>query len=331
MHYLGSKRKLIPFIADTIHDVVGTDLSQITLCDIFAGTGIVGCAFKTGVQEVIANDMEVYAYILNRNYIGNHEVIPDSQKYIDDLNQLPLVDDGFIFQNYCRGGGTDRQYFSDHNGKKIDTLRQGIESLKQSDSIDDNLYYFLLASLLESADELANTTSHYTAYLKNLDSRAQKTLVLEPAPFEVNDNTHRVFNENANTLIKQVSGDILYLDPPYNNRQYGGDYHLLNTIAIYDNFVPNGKTGRRNYQRSAWGSRRKVEKEFDDLLANAQFKYIFLSYSNEGMMSPKTIESIMSKYGRYSVAATEHKRFKSSAGTHKATKTMEYLHILELK
>ena len=209
MHYLGSKRKLIPFIADTIHDVVGTDLSQITLCDIFAGTGVVGRAFKTSVQEVISNDMEVYAYILNRNYIGNHEVISDCQQYIDDLNQLPLVDDGFIFQNYCRGGGTDRQYFSYYNGQKIDTLRQGIESLKQSGNIDDNLYYFLLASLLESADEFANTTSHYTAYLKNLDSRAQKTLVLEPAPFEVNDNTHRVFNENANTLIKQIAAAFL--------------------------------------------------------------------------------------------------------------------------
>jgi len=330
MHYLGSKKKLIPFIQDTVRNVVGTDLSQITLCDMFAGTGIVGRRFKTSVEEVISNDLEFYAYVLNRNYIGNHEVISGCQQYIDDLNQLPLVQDGFIFKNYCRGGGTDRQFFSDHNGKKIDTLRQGIESLKQISSIDDDLYYFLLASLIESADKVANVTAHFTAYLKSLDQKAQKPLVLEPAPFEVNDNTHRVFNENANTLIKQITGDILYLDPPYGNRQYGGDYHLLNTIAIYDNFVPSGKTGRRDYQRSTWASRRTVEKELDDLLAHAQFKYIFLSYNNEGTMSPKTIESIMSKYGRYDFVSTEYKRFKSSSGVHKASKTTEYLHILEM-
>jgi adenine-specific DNA-methyltransferase len=330
MHYLGSKKKLIPFIQDTVRNVVGTDLSQITLCDMFAGTGIVGRRFKTSVEEVISNDLEFYAYVLNRNYIGNHEVISGCQQYIDDLNQLPLVQDGFIFKNYCRGGCTDRQFFSDHNGKKIDTLRQGIESLKQISSIDDDLYYFLLASLIESADKVANVTAHFTAYLKSLDQKAQKPLVLEPAPFEVNDNTHRVFNENANTLIKQITGDILYLDPPYGNRQYGGDYHLLNTIAIYDNFVPSGKTGRRDYQRSTWASRRTVEKELDDLLAHAQFKYIFLSYNNEGTMSPKTIESIMSKYGRYDFVSTEYKRFKSSSGVHKASKTTEYLHILEM-
>ena len=220
-------------------------------------------------------------------------------------------------------------YFSDLNGQKIDTIRQGIEQLRPT--IDDNLYYFLLASLLESADSVANTTAHFTAFLKHLTPTAQKPLILQPAHFEINENTHQVFNENANTLIEQISGDILYLDPPYNNRQYGGDYHLLNTIALYDNFVPNGKTGRREYQRSAWASRRQVEKQFVDLLSHAQFKYIFMSYSNEGVMPPETIESIMSQYGRYDCVSTEYKRFKSSSGIHKSTKTTEYIHILEMR
>ena len=331
LQYLGSKRKLLPFIQNTICNVVGTDLSQTTFCDLFAGTGIVGRTFKTSVNEVIANDLEYYAYVLNRNYIGNHEAIPDCQRYIDDLNHLPLVHDGFIFRNYCLGGGTGRQYFSDHNGKKIDTVRQGIESLRKTGTVDDDLYYFLLASLLESADTVANITSHYTAFLKHLDPKAQKPLVLAPAHFEANENTHRVYNENANTLIRHISGDILYLDPPYNSLQYGGDYHLLNTIALYDDYIPSGKTGRRVYQRSSWASRRKVEEELDDLLAHAHFKYVFLSYSNEGLMSPETIKRIMSKYGHYDFVSTEYKRFKSDKSVHKTNKTTEYIHVLEVR
>ena len=168
MHYLGSKRKLIPFIKDTIHRVVGTDLSAKTLCDLFAGTGTVGRTFKTLTKQIIANDLEYYAYVLNRNYIGNHTEISDNQKYIDELNQLPLIDTGFIYNNYCPGGGSGRMYFSDDNGKKIDTLRQGIEALNNTGTINDNLYYFLLASLLEDADKVANNTAVYCSYLKHL-------------------------------------------------------------------------------------------------------------------------------------------------------------------
>ena len=195
--------------------------------------------------------------------------------------------------------------------------------------MDDDLYFFLLASLIESADVVSNTTALYTAYLKQLIPDAQKPFILEPASFETTKNTHRVFNENANDLIKKISGDILYLDPPYTARQYGGDYHLLNTIGCYDNFIPAGKTGRREYQRSAWSSSKSAENQLDDLLKHAQFKYTFMSYNNEGLLPPATIKSTMSKYGKYNVATTEYKRFKSSAGIHKANTTTEFIHILE--
>ena len=150
-----------------------------------------------------------------------------------------------------------------------------------------------------------------------------------PASFKNSQNSHQVFNEDANNLIKRISGDILYLDPPYNNRQYSSAYHLLNTIALYDVFVPNGITGRRTYNRSNWSSSRSVEKELDTLLHNAKFQYIFLSYNNEGLMSPKTIESIMSKYGHYDCTSTEYKRYKSNKTVHKKNRTTEFIHILE--
>jgi len=328
LKYLGSKKKLIPFLEKTIKSVVGNDLTQMIFCDLFAGSGIVGRSFKSSVKEIISNDLEYYAYVINRNSVGNNEPIADSQYFIDILNHLPLERKGFIYQNYCPGGGSGRMYFSDHNGKKIDAIRKWIEWLRKL-GIDDDLIFFLLASLIESSDAVSNTTALYTAYLKQFDPKAQQSLVLEPAHFETTNNTHRVFNENANDLIKKISGDILYLDPPYTARQYGGDYHLLGTIARYNTFIPSGITGRCDYKRSAWASSKSAEGQLDDLLKQAQFKYIFMSYNNEGLMPPATIKSVMSKYGKYDVASTEYKRFKSSAGVHKSNTTTEYLHILE--
>jgi len=334
MNYIGSKFRLSSFIKDTICGVTGEDLSQKVFCDLFAGTGIIGRTFKANTKKIIANDLEYYSYVLNKNYIENHVAIPDKQEYIDGLNRLPLVDTGFIYRHYCLGGGSSRQYFSDYNGKKIDTIRQRIETWKQTGEIDENLYYFLLASLLESADKLANTASVYGAYLKHLKKTAQKELFLEPAEFEVNDNTHEVFNEDSSTLIKRIEGDILYLDPPYNARQYGANYHMLNTIAKYDDFVPHGKTGLRKYQKSGWCSRSKVENEFDNLLKNTNFPYVFLSYNNEGLMLMETIRKIMSRYGHYDLAATNYQRFKADRDdnrNHKADSTEEFVHILEMR
>jgi adenine-specific DNA-methyltransferase len=332
MNYIGSKYKLINFVKDTICRVADKNLSTKIFCDLFAGTGIVGRAFKTETRGIIANDVEYYSYVLNKNYIENHTDIPGKQEYLDELNRLPLIDTGFIYRNYCLGGGSDRQYFSDYNGKKIDTIRQRIETWKKTGRINDNLYFFLLASLLESADKLANTASVYGAYLKHLKRSAQKELVLEPADFTVNDNVHQVFNEDGNALIKKIEGDILYLDPPYNARQYGANYHMLNTIAKYDDFVPNGKTGLRKYQRSVWCRAGKVANEFDDLLKNAKFRYIFLSYNNEGLMPMETIKKMMSKYGRYDLASIDYQRFKADRDdnrNHKADKTEEFIHVLE--
>ncbi len=331
MNYIGSKYKLSDFINTTIRSVVGNDLSDKVFCDIFAGTGIVGRNFKKSVKKVIANDFEYYSYVLNRNYIGNHKPIPNKEKYIDILNKIEPVE-GFIYKNYCLGSGSGRQYFSDYNGKKIDAVRQQIEKWKNYNEISENLYFFLLASLLESADKVANTASVYGAFLKHLKKSAQKELYIEPADFFINDNEHQVFNEDSNQLIKRIEGDILYLDPPYNTRQYGANYHLLNTIALYDNFEPKGKTGLRNYKKSQYCSKRSVKNAFEELIKNASFKYIFLSYNNEGLMSVKEVEEIMSKYGKYDLATIDYQRFradKEENRNHKANKTEEYLHILE--
>ncbi len=332
MNYIGSKLKLSPWIKEEIEYVVSGDLSEKIFCDIFAGTGIVGRTFKPHVKKVISNDLEDYSFVLNKNYIVNSACMEDKEKFIEELDALPLCEDGFVYRHYCMGSGSDRQYFSDENGKKIDTIRLKIEEWYKVKKIDDSMYYFLLASLLESADKVANTASVYGAYLKHLKKSAQKRLVLESAHFGLSQGLHEVHKEDSNELIKKIKGDILYLDPPYNQRQYGANYHLLNTIALYDEFVPNEKTGMREYNRSNYCKKQEVHKSFEDLIKNANFQYIFLSYNNEGIMSEDEVKNIMSKYGKYDLKTKGYQRFEADKGENKNRKadfTYEYLHILQ--
>jgi len=331
MNYIGSKQKLSKFIKYHISLIVAGKLRDKIFCDLFAGTGIIGRNFKPFVKQVISNDLEYYSYVLNRNYIGNYTPINNKEAFVFELNKLDGVED-FIYTNYCKGGNGERQYFSDENGRKIDAIRLKIEDWKAENTIDENLYYFLLASLLESADKVANTASVYGAYLKQLKKSAQKRLILQAANFSEHENEHQVFNTDSNILIKQIKGDILYLDPPYNSRQYGANYHMLNTIARYDNFVPKGKTGLREYEKSKYCSKAKVKEEFEELIKNAKFKYIFLSYNNEGLMPFYEIKEIMSQFGDYTFVSTNYQRFKADRDdnrTHKANKTEEFLHILK--
>ena len=321
MNYIGSKYKLSNWIKEEINKKV--EVKDKVFCDIFAGTGIIGRVFKRDVKKVIANDIEYYAYVLNRNYIGNHKNLKEKFEIIECLNNLPLRNDGFIYNNYC--SPADRLYFSDKNGKKIDTIRMEIEKFKD----DEDLYYFLLASLIESADKVANTASVYGAFLKKLKKSAQKELVLFPAGYEENDNEHLVYQSDANKLIKNIKGDILYLDPPYNSRQYGANYHLLNTIAEYKEFEPKGKTGLREYSKSPWCQKGRVKEVFKDLIKEANFEWIFLSYNNEGLMKEEEIKEIMSNYGRYELIKKEYQRYKADKNReYKDNKTYEYVHIL---
>lgn len=330
MNYIGSKYKLSNFISESVLKTVGNDLSAKTFCDLFAGTGIVGRNFKKDVKKVISNDMEYYSFVLNKNYIENHEPL-DFYSYIEELNKLDGKE-GFVFNEYSENGKANRMYFSENNGKKIDAIRQKIENWKNEKSINEKIYFFLLASLLESADKIANTASVYGAYLKQMKKSAQKNLILEPAIFQINENHHEVFNEDSNLLIKKIEGDILYLDPPYNAREYGANYHLLNTIARYDSFEPKGKTGLRDYAKSNFCKRGKVENSFEELIKNSNFQYIFLSYNNEGLMPPPIIQKILSKYGKYDLFSTDYQRFKADKTenrNHIANSTTEYLHVLE--
>jgi adenine-specific DNA-methyltransferase len=324
MHYIGSKAKLTEFLFTQITKTVGTDLSEMLFCDLFAGSGAVSKHFKNRVKELICNDLEYYSYVLNYHLIKSKSSYTKQSSLLEKLNGLELKDDGFIFTHYTKNSG--RNYFSYENAKKIDTIRSEIERLKECGEVDEDAYFFLLASLLKSADRVANTASLYGAYLKELKKTAQAPMILEALCNEPSTHENTLFNEDANELIKKVSGDILYIDPPYNHRQYGANYHILNTIALGDSFVPKGKTGVREYKSSAYCKKSEVYESFEALICEAKFRYIFVSYNDEGVMHQEEIKDIMSKYGSYSLVTKEHQRFKSYKKYR--AKTYEHLHIL---
>lgn len=330
MNYIGSKYSLLDFLHETIAEVTQyKDGNEIIFADLFAGTGVVGASYKRKGCRVISNDIQYYSYVLNKHFIENN--LSFDIDIENRLNSLSGVE-GFVCKNFCEGSQSGRNYFSDSNGMRCDAIRIEIENLYNCKKITFPEYFWLLSSLINSIDKYANTASVYGAFLKHIKKSAQKDFKLELLPV-IKGPVGKAYNKDANELIKEISGDILYLDPPYNSRQYGSNYHVLETIARYDNPVLKGKTGLReaSEQKSKFCSKRTVEWVFEDVIANANFKYIFLSYNNEGLMPFEKIKSIMSKYGEYSCFTKEYKRFKADKDENRnilSDSSLEYLHCL---
>lgn len=330
MNYIGSKYSLMDFLQSTIDKVTRNEnKKQMIFADLFAGTGAVGATFRQKGYKVISNDIQFYSYVLNKHYIEGNEAIDASwEKKLNSLQEK----EGFVYKNFCLGSGSCRNYFSDENGKKCDAIRIELNRLLENKLISQATYFSLLASLINSIDKYANTASVYGAFLKHIKKSAQKTFNLELLP-AIKGPKGEVYNKDINSLIHYISGDILYLDPPYNARQYCTNYHVLETISKYDNPVLNGKTGLRDYseQKSLYCSKKTVASTFESLIANARFKYIFLSYNNEGLLELNEIKEIMQKYGKYEFYTTSYKRFKADKDENRKIKsknTIEYLHCL---
>ena len=334
MNYIGSKQTLLPFLEQVYRRVANGD--EQVFCDIFAGTGAVGRFFKRFGLRVIANDIQYYAYALNKAYLEiNHPPrflnlhrIYGTRDILGLLNGL-AGERGFISEHYGPRGG--RLYYTDENAGRSDAIRRTIEQWRADHLISEREYFYLLCSLLEAIDQVANTASVYGAFLKRFKASALRNLELRPV--EVSNDVHgcRVFQEDANQLIERIECDVLYLDPPYNHRQYGANYHVLETIASYDRPEVRGITGMRDYARSLYCMPSTAANALADLVAKARTRHILFSYNDEGVISFSEVKRILATRGRVKTFKRTYNRFKADSNrAYKRDTTTEYVHYVEV-
>lgn len=210
-----------------------------------------------------------------------------------------------------------------------------IEYWKRQKLINKNEYCYLLATLIESIPFVSNIAGTYGAYLKHWDNRAFKKINLCRFDIANNNKRNHCFNRNANQLIHQIKGDILYIDPPYNSRQYLPNYHIFETIARYDNPDIYGKTGLRPYieLKSNYCVKSKVYHELNNLINCANFKFIILSYSSEGLLTQDEIKNILIENGienTYKLTKIPYRRYKHVKGKI-AHKLEEFIFFIQKK
>lgn len=304
--YLGNKYKLLDFIEDIINDKCNNFES---FCDIFAGTGVVGENFNKDNIKIISNDLLFSNYVVLYTFLGIKNIDLDKIKCkISYLNGLEPLEDNYFSVNF---GNT---YFTSENARKIGKIRDEIEKI--SSNKDEK--FLLLTSLLYAVDKVANTVGHYDAYRENLDC-LQPIRLLIPEFYPENNCKNEIFKEDSNLLIRRISCDVLYIDPPYNSRQYCDTYHLLENLAMWNKPLVYGKAKKMNRARlKSKYCLKSAKNVFVDLIYNADCKHILISYNNTGeskdgrsnaRVKDDEIVNILKQKGRVEVYERDYKAF----------------------
>lgn len=289
--YLGSKRTLVPKILEQIQQL--PDVGSV--CDLFTGTTRVAQACKTAGMYVVANDLASYSAVMAETFIAADasEVDRDRlQDYVDRLNALP-GEPGYITRMFCE----EARFFHPKNGPRIDAIRAEIDCLdlsRQDRSI-------LLTSLLLAADRVDSTTGLQMAYLKQWAPRAHKDLELRMPELLVG--TGAAHQEDA-IAFAQSGGtrdiDLTYIDPPYNQHSYAGNYHVWETLVRNDKPETYGIARKRvdiRNVRNPWNSKPRFHSTLATLLGAVESRYMVMSFSNEGYISSDDLEALLGQFG----------------------------------
>lgn len=351
MRFIGNKERLVEWIYTVIKE---NNIEGKIFFDFFSGTSNVGKFFKEKKYQIVSSDLLYFSYVLQRAYLVNNStpkfeklilkidiqsklLITDNYELIIEyLNNISLIK-GFIYNNYAPNATQDleqaRMYFTDENAQKIDAIRIKIEEWKKKKLINEDEYFILLGTLIETIGFFSNILGVYGAFKKDWDKRALKPFILKPIKIIPSQNRHFAYNISSLELLNKHHYDIIYLDPPYNQRQYAPNYHILETIAKYDNPIIKGVSGMRNYdsQKSTFCNREKALKDLELICQSNNYNYILMSYNNEGIMPQEEICTIMSKYGDVKIEEYDYLRFKSNnSGEAKNKKFIkEQLYILK--
>lgn len=361
MRLIGNKTKLVPAIEDFL---ARRGVTGGTLLDVFAGTASVARHFRGRGFRVRTNDLLWSSYAIQRAYVqlaglpdlsGVTATAPvrrfrdrakdDLAATLAFLSEGLTPREGLISRQYAEGGPADRLFFSRDNGLRIDAAHAQLVAWRAERRLDEDGFYLLLALLLEAADRVANISGTYGAFLKQLQASAREPLRLR-APVLSAGPAGRAYRGDANDAVRKVPVDTLYIDPPYNQRQYVKNYHVLEVLAelhavtdaaAYEAEIY-GKTGLRTFEdrlssycrRHARGRDASCEQAFTDLVVNARAEHIVVSYSEEGILSREAIGRALARAAgaaAYDFARdheeVSHKRFRSDKnGEHRTYRVL---------
>lgn len=342
MRYIGGKSLLV----DKIHDCILSYTDNVqSVFDIFAGSGAVTQYLLTKGYNLTANDILYFSYVLLRGGIALHGIPEFKSLGIENpiryLNSMPVGEAGdnkeelFVYNNYAPNENCGRMYFQPHNALKIDIIRITIEKWHDDGLINDNEYFYLLASLLSAVPYVSNIAGVYAAYLKHWDKRTFNDLELkQPQVNLYNSHTCKCMNADYMSVIDTPT-DLLYADPPYNSREYCPNYHILETVARYDYPEIKGVTGMRPYQnlKSPFCSRRTVETAFENLIKCCNARYVLISYNNEALLPTSRLAELCCDYAindSFKLIEIDYRRYKSKIPNNKAG-LKEQLYFMQLR
>jgi|TARA_B000000475_G_scaffold111613_1_gene90356 adenine-specific DNA-methyltransferase len=340
--YIGNKRKLL----DIIHQAIKlTNIENGTFVDLFSGSTVVSRFAKKLGFRVLSNDWEPYSeqiaigtVVLNE--IPKFDNFGGVEKVFDLLNNVVPVED-YVTKHLCPTDDEkldhekDRLFFMRKNGMKIDAMRELISKWVEENKISQTEFSYLMSSLLYSVSYVSNTSGVFKGFHRGWGGsngtaqyRICSDISLKPPILYNNDQDNISIREDAGVLVNRLTEilgkipDIIYLDPPYNQHPYGSNYHVLNSIALWDkpDFPEKITRGTksairldwRTERKSAYNSRPKAVQEFQELIDNISSKFILTSYSTEGNIPLNEMMKILGSKGTLRVVKREYVRYRVS-------------------
>ncbi|MBN1647139.1 MAG: DNA adenine methylase [Spirochaetales bacterium] len=350
--YIGNKRRLLPLIYEAVEKLYPEEKNGLSFLDLFSGSGVVSRMAKLDGFQVIANDWEIYSEIINNAYLGINGTDLERMfgtyggiaAVLEMLNSAPTPpsDEEYIAHYYAPSDPDparadfkkERLFYTRPNALVIDSIRNRIEHMYPGTQtgIRKQEKDLLVALLLYKAATHTNTSGVFKAYHKGFGGHGRDALsrILKPITLDLpvlidSGQEMRVFRQDANELVRKDLGriDICYIDPPYNQHQYGSNYHMLKTIALWDKPPVNNelaKTGflkeksaiRKDWTetRSAYCYREKADLAFSDLLENLNTRHILVSYSTEGIIPFERMKELCSRKGRVDLITNEYIKYR---------------------
>jgi adenine-specific DNA-methyltransferase len=340
--YIGNKRKLLRLIGDAIK-ATGADPKAATFLDLFSGSGVVARFAKKRGFRVVANDWEPYAEAINGSYIAQNAAPvfgrgKTYKKIIGELNNLPPLE-GWVTQHLCPESDEhydierDRLFYTRVNGMRLDAMREKIQTWTTDGTIDKRQAASLLAPLLYQACYTSNTSGVFKGFHNGWGGqtrtalyRIKSRLTLAPAIFFDNCRKNEVFRNDATKLARSyaIKGpSIAYIDPPYNQHPYGSNYHVLNSIALWDkpHLTPKIegrnkaaiRTDWRTERRSKYNSKHEALAAYEELLDAVSADWILTSYSTDGNMTLENLVRAACRAGATTVLTQGYKRYRVSS------------------